>query len=167
MVSNRYRSGLNIYPEQVLIIQKLLDDLAHNLPAHLVLLTDSMGEIIYSFGSNDHSLLIPLASLIVSDLVASQEIARLTQGDPAPPFILREGLKFNSFITDCAETFVLFVQTERDTPIGLIRILLKETSAKLEKVAALSLQQPVELSSALSNSHISDDVNNAFDSLFG
>jgi hypothetical protein len=156
-----YRSGLTIDLQQARQIESLLQDLRVALPANLLLLADTTGDVVSVHGSDDPALIIPLASLVAGDLATSQEMARLTTAQNPSAIIFREGQAFNSFVLQVDQYFVLYAQIDCDTPLNWARVLLQQS---IQKIVAI-MQTPALQTQEYPQLNISE-IDTALDALF-
>ncbi len=140
------RGGLIIYPAQLDALERLLSDLAQRLPARLVMLCESSGQVISFLGNQaDASQLDPvgLGALVSGDLAASQEIARLIGEYEAFQLVLRQSQHSHIFIAEAGHSLVLFVQVASSVPLGWARMLVTEAAQRLSKTLAEPIAEPM------------------------
>lgn len=130
------RSGITIYPEQDKAISRLINDLAHKLPAQFILLTDVTGQVISARGEQNDIDLVSLGSLIAGDLAASREIARFTGQYQDYQTVLREGAQTHLFIIEAGHHLAFLVQVSNEVPLGWARMLSQNTARQLAEVMA-------------------------------
>jgi predicted regulator of Ras-like GTPase activity (Roadblock/LC7/MglB family) len=130
------RSGITIYPKQDKAISQLINDLAHKLPARLLLLADVTGQIILAWGEHSDIDLSALGSLVAGDLAASQEIARLTGQYQDYQMVLREGLKTHTLIIEAGHYLALLIQVSNEVPLGWARMLSQNAVRQLAEIVA-------------------------------
>jgi predicted regulator of Ras-like GTPase activity (Roadblock/LC7/MglB family) len=162
---NQYnlRSGLVIYPIQQEAIEELLSNLLQQIPARFILLVDITGQVITSCGDQSQIKdLVALGSLVAGDLAASQEIARLSGQYEKAQIVLREGPTAHTFICEAGHHLALLVQISTETPLGWARVLIRQATVKLARLAATV---PTDKTSAPSVEPIlkQKDLSNLFD----
>lgn len=140
----RLRSGLTLYAEDEQALQQIITGLSERCPAAFVLLVESSGQLIATQGEHNKNNAIALGSLVAGDLAASQEIARLTGEYQSCQLILREGEKFNTFISEAGSHLVLFVQVSREVPLGWARLAIQEAARRAEEAMAAGAARAVE-----------------------
>ncbi len=133
------RSGRFIYPAQRRAIENLLADLLVKLPALLVLLVESSGQVLSWQGNRvkrdgGELDLDGLGAWVARDLAASQEITRQTGEYQAFQLVLLQGEHSNIFISEAGHTCALFVQVASTVPLGRARMLIIETAHGVAEV---------------------------------
>ncbi len=139
------RGGLVIYPTQLDALEKLLSDLSQRLPARLVLLCESSGQVISFLGNQAGKSrldLVGLGALVTGDLAASQESARLIGEYEAFQLVLRQGQHSHIFIAEAGHSLVLFVQVASSVPLGWARMLVTEAAHRLSTTLAEPIAEP-------------------------
>jgi predicted regulator of Ras-like GTPase activity (Roadblock/LC7/MglB family) len=160
------RSGITLFPSHDKVIDLVLTDLVHAIPAHFVLLTDVTGQIISARGERDHANLVALASLAAGDLAASQEIARLTGEYQHYQMILREGQKTHTFILGAGSYLVLLVQVLSNVPLGWARMLIQEAARRLADIVVMTPEEIERSDPALSQEDLPDLFGSALEDLW-
>ena len=134
---NRYsHSILTLYPQQQQAIEKLLGNLVQQVPAQFILLADITGQVISTHGDHHGADLTALGALVVGDLAASHEIARLTGQYQADQMVFREGQTINSFTCGAGLELALLIQVSTNTPLGWARMLIRKAAAELSTIVA-------------------------------
>lgn len=128
------RSGIVIYPSQQKRIQEILQDLVEKAPARLVYLTDISGQQICAAGQFSEPDLIALGSVMASALSAVTEVSIMLGSNGTHEMMLNEGHNANTFITAAGVDMALLVQLDKSVPLGWARILIHESSVKLEQI---------------------------------
>ncbi len=165
------RSGLTISEKQADAITEALSKMMGLIPARFALISDISGQIVGAMGDYNKANLLAISSLVVGDLAASQEIARLTGEYHDQQVILREGQKACTLIAEAGEHLVLFVQISNEVPLGWARITVLQTTKKL---AEIERQQPsnaedtttLKLDLGLEGENLSDLFENALDDIW-
>lgn len=165
------RSGIAISPAQTNAINRIINDLLHKVPAHLILLTDVTGQIVLVRGQQDNINLVALGSLVAGDLAASQEIARLTGEYNDYQLILREGHTKHSFILAAGLHLALLVQVSNQVPLGWARMLIKTAACQLadalhNSAAGAGAADTFPSIPELDQNELPDLFNDALDSLW-
>jgi len=159
-------SGITLYPSQDKAIDRILNDLMQKSPAEFILLAEASGQILAALGERTTADLVALSSLVVGDLAASQEIARLTGQYQNYQLILREGPQTNTFIAEAGAHMVLFVRVSREVPLGWARLLIHETSRQLADIVSAVPEDVGKLDLGLSEETLSTLVDDGFDSIW-
>ncbi len=162
-------SGLTLYPSQQQVIDKLLQNLVRQIPAQFIMLADVTGQVISTQGSHQGIDLTALGALVVSDLAASHEIARLTRQYQADQMVFREGQTINSFTCSAGSDLVLFIQVSTETPLGWARVLIQKAANELATIVVTPPEQHSFASEdvLLRQEDLTDLFNDALDNLWG
>ena len=165
------RSGLTLYPSQQQAIEKLLTELARQISAHFILLADVSGQVISIRGEHDKIDLVGLGSLIVSDLAASHEIARLTRQYQADQMIFREGQTIHTLTCEAGYHLALMVQVSTETPLGWARVVIRKAARDLANIANTPPSEQEQIAAppsefSLQEKGLADLFNDALDDLW-
>ncbi|MBN1666771.1 MAG: hypothetical protein JW862_06770 [Anaerolineales bacterium] len=160
------RSGTDIFPVHETALEKLLNELLEHCPAAFILLADVSGQVIMVEGQRGGMDLVALASLVAGDLAASQEIARLSGEYQSYQLILREGQKYNTFISEAGKHLLLFVQVSCQVPLGWARLLIQETARQASEVMNTPVEIVDKLDLGLDKEGLSDLFGNALDAMW-
>jgi len=134
--NQQLRSGLVLYPSQQQAIEKILTELARQISSQFILLADVSGQIISTRGGEQNNIdLIGLGALVVSDLAASHEIARLTRQYQADQMVFREGQSIHTLTCEAGYHLALMVQISTDTPLGWARMIIRKIARDLGDIA--------------------------------
>jgi len=158
-------SGVTLHPSQDEAIDRLLHDLLTRSPAKFILLAEASGQLLSALGKRSANDLVALGSLVAGDLAASQEIARLTEQSQNYHLILREASETNTFIAEAGAHLVLFVQVNKEVPLGWARMLIHETSRQLAAIVAARPEEVEKLDLGLSEEKINRLVGDGLDSI--
>ncbi|MEW5867696.1 MAG: hypothetical protein AB1894_00345 [Chloroflexota bacterium] len=162
----RLRGGITIYPSHEKALDRILGELVERCPAAFALLAEISGQLISIQGERGERDLIALASLAAGDLAASQEIARLTGEYKHHQLVLREGEKFNTFISESGPHLLVFVQVANEVPLGWARLLIREATRQLAKVIDHPAEEVEKLDLGLDDDKLSDLMGDALDALW-
>ena len=135
-------SQIKMYPQKDNAIDQVLKAVKERCPAELVLAVETSGVLISIVGERNVMDPVALASLVAGDMVASQEIARITGQYQRCQLILREGLATNTFIAEAGDFMILFVQVEKTIPIGWARLVINEACRQL---ATIIVSEPEDI----------------------
>ena len=162
------RSGLMLYPSQQDAIESILNDLFNQTAVRFLLLADITGQPISIRGEQNQVNVVAIASLVASDLAASQEIARMTGQYADYQMVLREGQTTNAFIVEVGHHMALLVQTTTETPIGWARLLIKKTAHQLAEIIDTVQEDPIDETSTpqLDQDELSDLFSSALDDIW-
>ena len=154
-----FRSGLSLYPGQLEAIQGVLTRLKDAIPARLILLVDTSGQLVTSIGDSQGIDLTALGSLVAGDLAASQEIARLTGEFQEFQMVLREGEHSHMILSEAGNHLVFLALFSKEVPLGWARKLIQKAAAIL-KAQSIAPENPEENPF---NPDITGDLTDLFD----
>lgn len=157
---------ITIYPEQDRAIDRVLSDLLERCPAQIAIIAETSGQFISSAGERGGIDLVALGSLIAGDLAASQEIARKTGQYQKCQLVLRQGEKAHTFITECGEYLILFVQVSHDVPLGWARLLITEASRQVAEIVAATPKDVEKLELGLDKNDLDHWADETLNSLW-
>lgn len=136
-----FRNGLSIQPLQMAAIERELDRLLVSVPAKMILLVDTSGQLVSAVGDVHAIDTTGLGSLIAGDLAASQMIARMTGEFQEFQMILREGERSHMIISEAGPHLTFLVQFSKDVPLGWARKLIQRQATILNHLADQSYQE--------------------------
>jgi predicted regulator of Ras-like GTPase activity (Roadblock/LC7/MglB family) len=131
----KLRSGLSILAPQMAAIEKELAGLLEAVPAKMILLVDTSGQLVSAAGDVREIDTTGLGSLIAGDLAASQMIARMTGEFQEFQMILREGERSHMIISEAGHHLTFLVQFSKDVPLGWARKLIQRQATILKDLA--------------------------------
>ena len=132
------RNGTQVYPEQMIEFEKIIQILIDRIPGQLIILLDRNGQVVTRAGECDPFRLIAFGSLISADLAASQAIAEYSDEYQDTQTILREGKQFDSLISEAGDHLILFVQFSTQISLGWARLLVKKASKEIGEIFSKS-----------------------------
>lgn len=165
------RSGLTLYPSQQKAIEKILTELVRQISAHFILLADITGQVISTRGEHEKIDLVGLGALVVSDLAASHEIARLTRQYQADQMVFREGQTIHTLTCEAGYHLALMVQITTDTPLGWARMIIRKVARDLANVVNSPSSEEEQIAESSSEFHLQEEefvnlFNDALDDLW-
>ena len=123
--------GVSLSVEQAEAIDRCLDKIAYESEARCIILADMTGRLIGERGQTCSMNTQVLSALAAGELVATYELARLV-GEPARfKLLLHEGEQHSVYLSDIGEQLILIIVFDNDTPIGLVRMVLREVVEEL------------------------------------
>ncbi len=128
------RGRVVIFAEQDRAIEEVLAELVTEIPAHLVLLTDTGGQLVSLRGDRTNVDPVALGALVAGELAASQEIGRLTGEYQDYQLIIREGQQANLFIAEAGPYLVMLVKVPHGVPLGWARMLILRAARRLAEI---------------------------------
>lgn len=130
----RLRSGLSLTGKQADAIFEVLSQTLQHIPARFILVSDVSGQVVGALGDYNKANLLAISSLMVGDLAASQEIARLTGEYHDQQIVLREGKKARTLIAEAGNYLAIFVQVSNEVPLGWARINVLQMAQHLTQI---------------------------------
>lgn len=164
--SMKFRSGLSILPSQMEPIESCLNTLLDAVPARMILLVDTSGQLVSAVGEIRNIDTTGLGSLIAGDLAASQEIARLTGEFQEFQMILREGERSHLIISEAGHHLIFMVQFSKDVPLGWARKLIQRTAATIKEITSQPTELPEQLTSNVLGNDLPDLFSDALDDIW-
>ncbi|MGB8252907.1 MAG: response regulator [Anaerolineaceae bacterium] len=159
-------SRVTIYPAQNEAMDRILGNLMVRCPAQYALVTEVNGQLISVRGERELTDPVVLASLIAGDIAASQEVARVTGQYQHFQFVLREGVAANTFIAEVGEELILFVQVNKDVPLGWARLVISEASHKLAEIMSSTPEDVKTIKLDMKQEGLAEWVDDALNSLW-
>lgn len=127
-----------ILPEQQMVrIQKILDELQGKTKATYVFLADISGQLIQVRGRAGATDTVALAALTASNMAATTEMARRIGEKNGFRLLFHEGEHENIYLSHVGASFMLAVVFSSDVQIGLVRLFSKRA---VEELAALATE---------------------------
>lgn len=160
------RVGLTIYPSHDKAIDQVLSQLAERCPAQFILLSDTSGQLVAVQGTCGESDLIALSSLVAGDMVASQEIARITGQYHTCQMVMREGQNVNTFVTEAGQYLILFMQVSNRVPLGWARLLIRETGRQIAEIVSTPPEAVEDMHIGFSDENLDNIVDQELDLLW-
>lgn len=130
----RLRSGLTLTNQQAEAISEMLAQTIQHIPARFILVSDVSGQVVAALGDYNKANLLAISSLMVGDLAASQEIARLTGEYHDQQIVLREGKKARTLIAEAGNYLAVFVQISNEVPLGWARLNVLQMAKRLAEI---------------------------------
>lgn len=128
------RGGIVLFADQDRAIEEVLSELVTEIPAHLVLLTDTGGQLVSLKGDRSNVDPVALGALVAGELAASQEIGRLTGEYQDYQMIIREGQQAHLFIAEAGPHLVMLVKVPHGVPLGWARMLILRAARRLAEI---------------------------------
>ena len=122
------------YEALLSILRKLLTDAS----AKVVFLVDKNGVLLASAGDAVGFDTTSLASLAAGNIAATGGLANLI-GEKEFSLLFHEGERDNMHISVVAERLILVIVFDRRSSVGLVRLRVRQASARLTAVMAVAL----------------------------
>jgi predicted regulator of Ras-like GTPase activity (Roadblock/LC7/MglB family) len=117
--------------EQAESIDACLERMAYESEASCIILADITGQLISERGRTDGMNTQVLSALAAGELSATQEMARLVGERARFSLLLHEGAERSVYLSPVGTKMLLIVVFAGQTPIGLVRIILKNAVEEL------------------------------------
>jgi len=122
--------------EQAEAIDTCLQTMARESEARYIILADISGQLIAEHGQGESLNTQVLSALAAGELAATHELARLVGEEARFKLLLHEGRERSVYLSDLGEQLILLIVFDNDTPIGLVRTVLKHALEELEPILA-------------------------------
>jgi len=122
--------------EQAEAIDACLQTMARESEARYIILADVSGQLIAEHGQGESLNTQVLSALAAGELAATHELARLVGEEARFQLLLHEGRDRSVYLSDLGEQLILLIVFDNDTPIGLVRTVLKHALEELEPILA-------------------------------
>ncbi len=120
--------------EQAEAIDRWLERMAYESEARCIILADVSGQLIAERGQTARMNTQVLSALAAGELAATQEMARLVGEEARFKLLLHEGQEQSVYLSDVGEQLILVIVFDNDTPIGLVRMVLKQAVEELAPI---------------------------------
>ncbi|MFQ5864798.1 MAG: roadblock/LC7 domain-containing protein [bacterium] len=115
-------------------INKILDDLAANTRADMVLVCETNGYPVTHKGDIPGIDLFTISSLAANNFSATAEMASMIGESGSFKFLFHEGENRNIFLSNVGYNFILIVIFNVNVALGMVRIYTKKTIDSLIKL---------------------------------
>jgi predicted regulator of Ras-like GTPase activity (Roadblock/LC7/MglB family) len=122
------------YAALLSILRKLLTDAS----AKVVFLVDKNGTLLASAGDAEGFDTTSLASLAAGNIAATGGLANLI-GEKEFSILFHEGERDNMHLSVVAERLILVIVFDRRSSVGLVRLRVRQATARLSAVMATAL----------------------------
>ena len=120
--------------EQAEAIDACLERMAYESEARCIILADVNGQLVAERGQTGRMNTQVLSALAAGELAATQEMARLVGEEARFRLLLHEGQNQSVYLSDVGERLILVIVFDTDTPIGLVRMVLKQAVEELAPI---------------------------------
>ncbi|MCX7680940.1 MAG: roadblock/LC7 domain-containing protein [Anaerolineae bacterium] len=111
--------------EQAEAIDRVMDKIAYESEARCIILADVTGQLISARGQTEQMNTQVLSALAAGELAATHEMARLVGERARFKLLLHEGEHHSVYLSDIGEQLILIIVFDNETPIGLVRMILR------------------------------------------
>jgi predicted regulator of Ras-like GTPase activity (Roadblock/LC7/MglB family) len=126
--------GFVLSEEQAERIDTALERMAYDSEASCIILADMTGQLISERGRTCRMNTQVLSALAAGELAATHEMARLVGEKARFKLLLHEGEKRSVYLSDVGEELILVIVFDVETPIGLVRMILKQAVDELAPI---------------------------------
>lgn len=142
--SGELAPSLVLSVEQAEAIDDCLHRMATRSKARCIILADVTGQLIAELGRTSAMNTQVLSALAAGELVATHELARLVGEQARFKLLLNEGQNQNVYLSDVGEQLILIIVSDNNTPIGLVRMVLKQAVEELAPILTQSVSAAAE-----------------------
>ena len=151
-VSAEVTPSFTLSIEQAEAIDACLERMAYESEASSIILADVTGQLISERGRTTGINTQVLSALAAGELSATQEMARLVGEKARFNLLLHEGEERSVYLSPVGHKMLLIIVFDGRTPIGLVRIILKNAVEELGPI----LEQRAERASGAFDSPFSE-----------
>ena len=119
--------------DEVARIEDVLSRLVDETGGNHALLLDKSGQVIAAHGDANRQDTTALGALIAGTFASSREVAKLLR-EKDFKMLFQQGVRENLFIALIAEQWILTIIFNKETHIGLVKVLIKKATEELSKV---------------------------------
>lgn len=153
-VNDEVSPSFTLSIEQAEAIDTCLERMAYESEASSIILADVTGQLISERGKTTGINTQVLSALAAGELSATQEMARLVGEKARFNLLLHEGEERSVYLSPVGHKMLLIIVFDGRTPIGLVRIILKNAVEELGPI----LERPAHAS----NEDIDNPLNEEF-----
>lgn len=146
-------------------IEACLDWLMYESEARCIILADRSGRLISERGRTSDMNTHVLSALAAGELAATREMARMVGEKARFKLLLHEGERRSIYLSDVEGRLILVIVFDVATPIGLVRMLLREALGKLEQALEQDVVEEVSRHHALTDGLV-QQLKDRMDELF-
>lgn len=146
-------------------IARILGRLTLDTKATHVLLLDKSGQLISTQGQTGQRDVIALGALLAGAFSSSRQVAEIL-GEKDFRHILQQGIHESIYTTLIGEQWLLVVVFERETHVGLVKVLARKAADDLERVLERVRSGGAQAKEQVVNVQFRDSVANTIDYLF-
>ena len=151
-----------LFEEDFEKIQKLCQELAAETNAKLVFLVDKNGQLIATSGDTGTMDTTSLATLAAGNIAATSGLAKLI-GEKEFSILFHEGERDNLHLSTITERLILVVVFDHRTSLGLVRLLVRKSSRKLEELfAEINSKKGTREQNTIFTEITDEDIDNLF-----
>lgn len=130
-VNHEIAPSFTLSIDQAEAIDACLERMAYESEARSIILADVTGQLISERGKTTGINTQVLSALAAGELSATQEMARLVGEKARFNLLLHEGEEHSVYLSPVGNKMLLIIVFDERTPIGLVRIILKNAVEEL------------------------------------
>lgn len=146
-------------------IARLLEQLALDTSGSHVLLLDKSGQVISAYQQSGERDIVALGALLAGAFSSSRQVAEIL-GERDFRGILQQGVQESIYTSLIREHWLLVVAFDKQTHVGLVKVLARRTSDELEHVLDRVLLGSAAAKEQVVNVQFRSSVENTIDYLF-
>ncbi len=146
-------------------IARVLGRLTIDTGASHVLLLDKSGQLISAQGQTDQRDVIALGALLAGAFASSRQVAEIL-GERDFRTIVQQGLHESLYTSLIGEQWLLVVVFDRQTHVGLVKVLARKAVLELERVLDRVRAGGAQTKEQVVNVRFRDSAASTIDSLF-
>ncbi|MGE5334608.1 MAG: roadblock/LC7 domain-containing protein [Nitrososphaerota archaeon] len=146
-------------------IERLLEKLAQDTTASHVLLLDKSGQVVAAQQQSGERDVVALGALLAGAFSSSRQVAEIL-GERDFRGILQQGVHESIYTSLIGEHWLLVVAFDKQTHVGLVKVLARRASDELERVLERVLSGSAGAKEQVVNVQFRSSVENTIDYLF-
>lgn len=146
-------------------IARILGRVTLDTSASHVLLLDKSGQLISAQGQEGQRDVVALGALLAGAFSSSRQVAEIL-GEHDFRNILQQGVHESIYSSLVGEQWLLVIVFEKQTHIGLVKVLTRKTTDELERVLERVLASGSQTKDEVVNIQFRNSVENTIDLLF-
>ena len=158
-------TNIVISPGDLETITHLLEKLVQDTTASHVLLLDKSGQVIAAQQQSSERDLVALGALLAGAFSSSRQVAEIL-GERDFRGILQQGVHESIYTSLIGEHWLLVVAFDKQTHVGLVKVLARRACDELERVLEHVLSGSAEAKELVVNVQFRNSVENTIDYLF-
>jgi len=158
-------TNIVVSPGELEAIVRLLERLAQESSASHVLLLDKSGQVIAAQQQSNERDIIALGALLAGAFSSSRQVAEIL-GERDFRAILQQGVHESIYTSLIREHWLLVVAFDKQTHVGLVKVLARRASDELERVLDRVLSGSAAAKEQVVNVQFRNSVENTIDYLF-
>lgn len=147
------------------MIASLLERLAEDTTASHVLLLDKSGQVISVQEQSGGRDIVALGALLAGAFSSSRQVAEIL-GERDFRGILQQGMHESIYTSLIGEHWLLVVAFDKQTHVGLVKVLARRASDELERILERVLAGGAQAKEQVVNVQFRSSVENTIDYLF-